>query len=462
MFEAETKSIPSFVEFSPFHIPYQAQVIHDIDFAFDYSIGAHEILLSGSVGSAKSLLAAHIGVKHVLRNPRAHLALCRRALPDIKKTIFLMVLEHLECQELKEGRDYWVKETSAEIEFRNGSKIFPIYWADKKYKRARSVALSGALFEELTENDEKDKQAFMEIKARIGRLPHIKERFSIACTNPDGPRHWAYNYFIKPNLGGIKHPTRHVYYSNTEQNPFLDRAYIEQLKADYDPKLARRMIYGEWVEIDQERIYYAYDSERNFLANQTYEIRRDVPIALCFDFNIGVGKPFSSCAYQFFNDTFHVFDSVKIEGARTPDAMREWAEKGIFGHGCKIIIHGDASGDARDTRSILSDYEIIKGFLRDIPGLIWAMEVPRANPPIRTRHNRVNAYCMNDKKQARLFVYKGADAVDESLRLTALKSGGEFVEDDSKHWQHISSALGYGLVYDTNKSPTQISNQRLR
>jgi hypothetical protein len=40
-------------------IPWQRRCLLDIRTKFDYSIGTHEILLSGSVGSAKSLFLAH-------------------------------------------------------------------------------------------------------------------------------------------------------------------------------------------------------------------------------------------------------------------------------------------------------------------------------------------------------------------------------------------------------------------
>ena len=45
----------------------------------------------------------------------------------------------------------------------------------------------------------------------------------------------------------------------------------------------------------------------------------------------------------------------------------------------------------------------------------------------------------------KLFVYKDAPTVDEGLRLTKLKSGAQYLEDDNNHYQHISSALGYAI-----------------
>jgi hypothetical protein len=385
----------------------------------------------------------------------------RRSLPDLKKTIFQTIIEHLECEELQEGRDYFYRETTAEIWLSNKSEFIPYTWADKKYKRVRSINASAAWFEELTENDQEDRQAYFEAKARIGRIPHIaqQERFILSCSNPDSPAHWAHRYFIQEES-----PTRRVYYSLTEQNPFLDKAYISQLKKDLDPREARRMLYGEWVDINAERIYYAYDSQRQYLKTQDYKIQDHLPITLNFDFNIGEGKPASSVAYQYdrARDTFHVFDELVIHGFRTLDIIEQWDALGYFSGKHEIIIHGDASGEARDTRSVMNDYEIIRKYLAN-KGIRFKMEVPRANPPIRVRHNKVNSYCLNEAGETRLFLYKKCKTVDEALRLTALKKGADFTrEDDSKAYQHIGTALGYGLVYDTQRPTTVITSSKGR
>ena len=95
----EARSTPSIFQFNPRIIPYQFNVVKDIA-TYDYRNGVLEILLSGSVGSAKSLVSAHAIVKHCMLNPHARAIIGRRALPDIKKTMFQTIVEHLECGEL--------------------------------------------------------------------------------------------------------------------------------------------------------------------------------------------------------------------------------------------------------------------------------------------------------------------------------------------------------------------------
>lgn len=433
-------SEPHFSGFNPRLIPYQSAVIDFLD-TWDYSNGTPEVLLSGSYGSAKSILMAHLIVRHCIENPGARVCLARKALPDLKDTIYREVLTHM-AEDFTEGLHYWTNETSAKITWWNGSEILSRSWSDKKYKKGRSLNLSMLVIEELTENNDEDKEAFMTLKARLRRIPTVKENIFIAATNPDSPAHWAYKYWFES-----KSETRKVFKSVTTDNPFLDPVYVEQLKKDLDPKAAQRYIYGEWVELDRDRIYHAYQSEKNFIQD-TYKIDPNHPICIGFDFNIGDGKPMSSCAYQFIDDKFHVFDEVILQGARTQGAMEAWQEKGIFNAARKFIVHGDAAGKARDTRSIRSDYEIIEAVMRNI-GVNFEMRVPQANPPIRTRHNRVNAYCQNEAGAIRLYVYKTCPTLHDGMRLTALKKGGEYIEDE-KPYQHVTTALGYGIVYETN------------
>lgn len=443
---SELYSQTNFTDFSPRIIPYQSDVIDFLD-EWDYSTGTPEILLSGSVGSAKSILCAHIGVRHCLENPGARLCITRKAMPDLKSTIFKEILEHID-KDFIEGKHYTVNNTSASITWFNGSEIISRSWSDKKYKKLRSLKLSMVIVEELTENNEEDKEAFDNLKMRLRRIPTVKENILIAATNPDSPAHWAHKYFFESDS-----PNRKVFKSITTDNPFLDPVYIEQLKQDLDPKMAKRMLYGEWIELDSDRVYHAYNPEKNF-KNELYTINQQHPIILAFDFNIGQGKPMSSSASQYINGIHHFFDEVVIQGARTPQAAEEWIHKGIVKPGQRIIIRGDASGEARDTRSIVSDYDILKRAFTNA-GAIVEYQVPLANPPIRRRHNLMNAYCLNEQGHIRLYVYKNCKVTHDGMRLTALKKTGDYIEDDSKNYQHITTAMGYSVVYQHNLIGTQ-------
>ena len=88
-------STPTVTEFNPNLIPYQFEVINDIRQEYNYNLGVHEIMLSGSVGSAKSLLMAHAVITHCLFNSGAHALIGRKALPQLKDPLFQMIRDHL-------------------------------------------------------------------------------------------------------------------------------------------------------------------------------------------------------------------------------------------------------------------------------------------------------------------------------------------------------------------------------
>lgn len=447
--KASAESQPYWTGFSPDVIPYQRRVL-DLVRDFNYESGNLEILLSGSFGSAKSVLMAHLLIRHCVRNKRAHAIICRRGLPDLKKTIWQEILEHMEHDFIEVRRfsrradraEYKINRAEMTITFRNGSKITCGTWADKRYKKFRSLKLSMIVIEEIVENDDDDAEAFKQLKARLRRRPQIRENLLIAATNPDAPSHWVYKQFV---LGARQFPNRFVFYSRTEDNPFLDPIYVQELRRDMSPKEAKRYLDGEWIELAGEVIYYEYEAERQFFRDRTYEPDKNYPIICTWDFNIGDGKPMSMACGQYINDEFHWFAQVIISGARTADTIDELDARGILKKEFKFIICGDASGKNRDTRSSKSDYDII---IKEFQNREFQFDyfVPLANPPIRTRHNRVNAYCKNAIGQTRMWIYQGCDKIDEGFRLTKLKSGANYIEDDSKDYQHVTTAIGYATI----------------
>jgi hypothetical protein len=468
----------TFSEFNPALIPWQDTVVDDLECKLDFTSGYHEILLSGSVGSAKTTILAHLIAKHCLMCPGAHVMIGRRSLPDLKGTLYQSILDHLDQEDIR--KHYKSNDTRALIKFSNGSLIRGVSWADRRYKKVRSYEFSMVVIEEGTENDDKDYELYKESLMRLRRQVELLDlhedpeeedpahdtelgdlivrpairtfapRVAIMATNPDSPSHWIYKHFI-----ATEETNRHVYYSLTSDNPFLAPGYMEQIRRTNDPKSVRRMLYGEWLELTQDVVYYNYERDTHF-KKFDYKLDQALPLSIMFDFNIGVGKPMSAAIGQFnpVTDHFHVFDEFVIQGARTDSIMEEIAMRGILNFPLKLHVYGDATGESRSTNSIHSDYDLIRKFLSnykrpDGSSLLFEMRVPRSNPPVRERHNRVNAYLKNDLGQIRFSVYQKCKVTDEGLRLTALKKGADYIEDDSKHFQHITTAIGYWVVYES-------------
>ena len=223
-----------------------------------------------------------------------------------------------------------------------------------------------------------------------------------------------------------------------------------------DPLMARGMLDGEWLSILGEGIYYAYSD--NNRSHEKYEPNPRYPILISWDFNIGDSKPLSVCLAQEVNGVFHIFDEVIVDGMRTEESCEQLHEKGLLMDGFSYEIHGDATGRHRDTRNKMSDWDIIRKWFSNYKTasnrpLRWVDRVPRSNPPVRERHNIVNAHCCNAHGEIRLVVY--CETVDQGMRMTKLKKGGQYIEDDSKPYQHVTTALGYMIHRRKHDTPTQ-------
>lgn len=438
-------STPSLTEFNPHIIPVQFDVIKQVRRDFDYEKdGVLEVLLSGSYGSAKSILMAHLVVTHVTMFNRARCCLCRKAMPDLKDTILTKILEHMEGVYI-EGEHYdYNKSGSPRLTFWTESEIICRSWSDKKYGKFKSLELSMAAIEELTENsNEEFLEFYTKLVPRVGRLKHVPESFVISATNPDSPAHAAYDWFFKNN------PNRKVFLSRTSDNPFLPDTYISQLMQTLTSQEIRRYVYGEWVEITSEVIYYAYNSKVSGVL-QNYKIDYSYPVYLSWDFNIGHNKPMSMVMSQYIKGNFFFFDEVVIHSARTLDVLEEINARGYFDLPITFIIHGDATGRRRDTRSIHSDYEVITKYLSNLVGVYghikFEVDVGLSNPPIRTRHSLVNGKLMNAFNQTSVYLdMNKCKNLDKGLKLTMLKKGGSYIEDDSLEFQHVTTAMGYHI-----------------
>lgn len=423
-------STPTVSEYDPRHLNWSWKALVEI-MNFDFSKGVLEVLLSGSVGSGKSLLVAHLIALHVIHHPGAQILIGRKTLKALKRTLVDILLKHF-------GDDLeYVYNKSDGVIYVNECKIFLHSWDDGDYEKVRSLELSMAVIEELTENQ--SKEFYDEIYMRVGRLPHIPVNLIVCATNPDSPAHWAYDHFI-----AIKSEMIKVFYSLTRDNPFLPPTYVENIRKRLDVKMARRMLEGEWLDIRTDVIYYAYESEYNFKKHK-YEVNWRYPVHICWDFNIGEGKPMSACLFQYIGGVFHFFEEVVIAGARTEDTLEDMAQRGLLQKNARYVLHGDATGRHRDTRSKLSDWQIIINWLDKNKFNGVTMEVPNVNPPVRKRHNIVNGQMKNSLNQRRLFVYSNAKTLDKGFKLTSLKKGGSYIEDDSKPWQHVTTAAGYGI-----------------
>lgn len=406
---------------------------------------------SGAVGSAKTLTAVHKAVKHVLHSPDARFLICRRAHSDLKETVWQDLLDHLEG-DFEEEVDYIYDRSKLTIKFLGGGKIITKSWADGRIKKLGSMNLSAGLMEEGAENSSDEfRQAFSILLTRIGRVnplnSSVKENFFIINTNPDDPDHFMFTNLIDDP--SKSHYVR-VFYSKTEDNPFLPRSYSRTIRETYDSKTCERLLEGKWHYISQgDTIYYSYKDQIHYKKDSDYSYKFHLPLVITFDFNISAGKPMSCAVGQAVpkGDRFHYHFSEDciMEGTKTEDILNELLSRGIFENFREVHIYGDRNGWSGDTRGVC-DYDIIsRWFSRHCPHIDADVVATRsANPALKSRHNLVNGLLMNYERQSFITVYRKAEGIRKGFMQTVLQKSAQYKEKET-YYQHVSTAVGYFL-----------------
>lgn len=464
-----TSSVPRFDEFSPFHIKWQHQVLYDLQdkTQFDFTKGTHTIVLSGAVGSAKSLLAAHLTWRHILMNPGADVGLGRLDLRRLRETSVDVFIKHRPKSWELNKNGFLYNKSMVKFSLPNSSVVSTMYWSDGDFERYKGRQFSFFHLEEATENE--TSQAYKYISQRMGRLTHVNEKLIVITTNPDEPDHWL-NQELISRAGWVDGKkvegdetyldnTIHVYYSLTEHNPFLGEGYFNNMLKKYSPLEVERFLRGKWVSLFGKGIYYPY-SEEHYL-KQDYKVDTRYAVNVFFDFNTAINKPMSCCFFQYIAGKFHFFDEVVLQG-NTTQIMEEITKRGLLDHNTEYKIGGDAAGWAKQSSSnSFCDYDIINKVLgsylkKDGTPLKYKIIASRSNPEVKVRHNTVNSQLKNGLNEIRLFVYGNCKVLNEGFKLTKLKDGSKYIEDDSKPYQHITTAAGYG-VCETLKAPASIT-----
>lgn len=198
---------------------------------------------------------------------------------------------------------------------------------------------------------------------------------TIGCvTTPDAGIHgFVYQKWVKiaaPGYELIKAPT----YSN----PYLPDGYIEQIRENYDPLLADMYIEGEFVSLNDKKVYHFFDRKRH---HSQRTIQAGERLYIDIDFNVG-----GCCSNVWVMDGNKTIAVDEFVSHDTQDFVNNLSR--YKGH--SIIVYPDASGKANRTNASASDIEIIKngGYMVD---------APEANPFVRDRINAFNALLAHDR-----------------------------------------------------------------
>ena len=216
---------------------------------------------------------------------------------------------------------------------------------------------------------EKAEHVWRKLNERNRQNIGVVNTIGLVTTPDQGKSGFVYKKWYEDRQPGyvlIKAPT----YSN----PYLPDSYIDDIRKNYDEKLASMFIEGDFVVLSENKVYHYFDRDTHHTDRELEDDDDELHISI--DFNIG-GCCSSVTIYDEFDEPKTVEEFVTND---THDFV-EYLEENYPGR--EIVVYPDATGKAGSTNAKKSDIAIIKG-------AGYRVSVKASNPRIKDRVNAVN------------------------------------------------------------------------
>jgi hypothetical protein len=172
------------------------------------------------------------------------------------------------------------------------------------------------------------------------------------------------------------------------------------------------------------------------------------------DFNV---DPMSSVVAQVVEGQVRVLDEIVLRRATTQEACAEFLKR-YPRHDIGVVVCGDASGNQQQTTGS-ADYDIVKEYFATYSNLKVDYEVPKCNPPVRSRVNLVNAKLRSASGVVGLFIDEKCKELIQDFEQVTYKTDGYQIDKDRDRMRtHVSDAVGY-LVWQELKRLPPIGEQ---
>lgn len=220
-----------------------------------------EFLYGGAAGGAKSWTGCCWLMFQCWNYPGTRWFIGREELKRITESTLITFFKVAMAYGLRNGVDFKYNGQKNFIQFKNGSRIdlleLKFLPRDPVYERFGSTEYTGGWIEE---GGEIDFGAYDVLKTRIGR--QYNERYNligklfITC-NPK--KNWMYKTFYLPNKKGTLPPIMKYLAAFVQDNPHIDKGYVERLKRTKDKAKKERLLHGNWEYDDDPNAMCKYD-----------------------------------------------------------------------------------------------------------------------------------------------------------------------------------------------------------
>lgn len=369
------------------------------------------LLFSAGIGSGKSFCGSHWAMNQLVREPKAKGFIGANTYNQLQNATLATLFGVFD----EFGVPYTYNQQKNII--KAAGRTIYAYSLDR-YDSIRGIEVGWAWLDETRDTK---REAFHVVLGRM-RDKNCSKRLVRLTSSPSG-FNWLYDDFAGPKAK----PGYKVVYGKTMDNIFLPEGYADSLKNSYDEKAYQQEVLGQFVNLNQGAIYYAFDRLKNV---KPVKIDQRFPVRIAMDFNI---NPMAAVAFQTYDDSIHVLKEYFIMSSNT----HELGEKVLLDWGRGTEVVPDSTGKALKTASRgKSDHQI----LRDL-GLTV---LTNRNPSRVDRYNCVN----NLLEKKRLVIDESCVNLIRDLEQVSYKSGtNEPDVSEDATLTHISDALGYGAWF---------------
>ncbi len=397
---------------------------------------------SGPIGSGKSEALCQEAIKLSYLNP-GRLGLIGAPtypmLRDATQTALVAILE-------RNRIPYALHKSESVLLMKDtGSRI--LLRSLEEYERLRGTNLAWFGIDELTYVRE---EAWLRLEGRL-RDPRARRLSGFAVWTPKG-HDWVYRRFVENPA-----PDYAVVLARPMENRhILEKVpdFYERLRHTYDERFFRQEVLGEYLNIEQGRVYEPFRREEHVCP---VELDPEKKLLWALDFNV---DPMCSIVAQVSDGEVRVLDEIVLSRAGTEQACEEFHRR-YGGHEKGVTVYGDASGDHSRT-SGPTDYAIIRRFFSRAGMKKVRVVVPRANPRVRDRVAAVNGALKNAAGEVRMFIHPRCRELIRDLEEVVYKENSSVIDKErDPRRTHLSDALGY-LVWQEIQGRREFGEQKRR
>lgn len=380
----------------------------------------------GAVRGGKTFVTLFILILLCKMFPGSRWHVIRASLPDLKKTT-IPSFEKLAPAGVTIHRDpgNWY------ASFENGSKIFFTAESashDPELKSFLGLETNGIFIEQA---EEASNQLWDRAMERTGSWYIDPMPPGLIFTTFNPTEEWPKAVFYDPfKEGKLESPYYYLPALPTD-NPFVTDDQWNTW-AQMDSKMYAAMIEGDWDALISKdgRAFWTFEKTKH-VADVPF--LPDIPVVhLTFDFNVVPYMTLLCIQCQYLENgalQVRVFREICPEHPRA--TTKHCCEDFLTEYGTRVkeaYIYGDASGNRRDTRAQMSDFDIAMNTLRAITSN-RSLRVKRANPEIRKRVAFVRAILEGKIPGAEILIDKSCEnLIKDFVHVKTDANGGKLKE----------------------------------